>query len=57
MLPAAVYIPFLQMRHYSILSIQVDEIKLFITKQRAPFCVVCEVWKPAEELTVQIKSR
>lgn len=54
-LPASVYVPFVNMRNYSILNIQVSETKLFITNHRAPFMVCFEVWRPAEEVTVQVK--
>jgi phosphatidylinositol 4-kinase B len=54
-LPAAVYVPFIETRNHAILNLVIEETKLFITKERAPFCVVCEVWRPAHEVTVQNK--
>lgn len=56
-LPAAVYVPFLQSRHQSVLQIAVDATKLFITAHRAPFCVVCEVWNPATEIQITEQDR
>jgi len=53
-LPASVYIPFVHMRNYCILNIEVAETKLFITNHRAPYMVAFEVWRPAEEVSVQV---
>ena len=56
-LPAQVYVPLLAARHKAVLSIQIDETRLYITNRRAPFCVVCEVWRPATELLTARKHR
>lgn len=49
-LPSAVYIPFVStsMRNYSVLHINVMEAKVFVTKERAPFLVCIEVFRPEE---------
>ena len=56
-LPASVYVPFINMRNCSILNIEVSETKLFITNHRAPFMVAFEVWRPAEEVSVQVSMQ
>ncbi|CAG9321147.1 PI4KB_6 [Blepharisma stoltei] len=52
LLPAAVYIPFsnLNCRNSSILHIPISEAKVFTTKERAPFLICIEVFRPYEEL-------
>ena len=49
-LPAAVYIPFVNasMRNYVVLHINILEAKVFITKERAPFLIWIEVFRPEE---------
>ena len=49
-LPASVYIPFLsnKTRNYAILNIVVQEARLFLTKERAPFMICIEVFRPDE---------
>jgi hypothetical protein len=49
-LPSAVYVPFVNksMRNYAVLHIKVMEAKLFITKERAPFLICIEVYRPEE---------
>ncbi|CAI2382541.1 unnamed protein product [Moneuplotes crassus] len=49
-LPSSVYIPFVNasMRNYVVLHINVVEAKVFVTKQRAPFLVCIEVFRPQE---------
>ncbi|CAI2382885.1 unnamed protein product [Moneuplotes crassus] len=50
-LPASVYIPFVNasMRNYVVLHINVMEAKVFVTKERAPFLVCVEVFRPQEK--------
>ena len=55
-LPAQVYVPLLASRHKAVLSVQIDETRLYITNRRSPFCVVCEVWRPATELLTARKQ-
>lgn len=49
-LPANVYIPFVNasMRNYVVLHIRVMEAKVFVTKERAPFLICVEVFRPEE---------
>ena len=49
-LPGAVYIPFLSqsMRSYAVLSIVVEEARIFKTKERAPVLLTLEVFRPVE---------
>ena len=49
-LPSAVYIPFVSqsMRNYGVLHIKVTEAKVFVTKERAPFLICVEVFRPEE---------
>ena len=49
-LPSAVYIPFVNasMRNYVVLHIKVMEAKVFVTKERAPFLICIEVFRPEE---------
>jgi len=54
-LPASVYIPFVHTRNCCVLNVEVSETKLFITNHRAPYMVAIEVWRPAEEVTVQVQ--
>jgi hypothetical protein len=51
-LPASVYIPFVksQTRSCAILHIPVSEAKVFVTKERAPFLVCIEIYRPYDEL-------
>lgn len=37
------------MRHYSILNIVVEESKVFSTKERSPFAICIEIFRPEEE--------
>ena len=55
-LPASVYIPFVNMRNFCVLNIEVSETKLFITNHRAPYMVAFEVWRPAEEVSIQVQT-
>lgn len=48
-LPAAVYIPFTRYRNHVVLHLQVPELKVFKTKERAPFLIAMEVFNPFEE--------
>jgi hypothetical protein len=45
-----VYIPFVNgsLRNYAILNIVVEESRLFLTKERAPFMICLEVFRPDE---------
>lgn len=62
-LPACVYMPFVNskpfiptfflylkdsLRYYAILNIVVDETRIFSTKERAPFYICLEVFRPQE---------
>ena len=49
-LPAAVYIPFVKdsIRNYAVLNIVVAETKVFSTKERAPFYICIEIYRPEE---------
>lgn len=51
-LPANVYIPFVNhsWRNYTVLNICVDESKLFLTKNRAPYMICLEIFRPEEIL-------
>ncbi len=51
-LPAAVYIPFVQesIRNYAVLNIIVSETKVFSTKERAPFYICIEIYRPNENM-------
>ena len=48
-LPAAVYLPFTTTRNCAILQLHVSELKVFKTKERAPFLVCFETFDPYEE--------
>ena len=50
-LPAAVYIPFItnSIRNYAILNIIGSESRVFSTKERAPFYICIEIYRPEEE--------
>lgn len=49
-LPAAVYLPFVNsaIRNYAVLHIPVKEVRVFQTKERSPFVVCIEVFRPDE---------
>ena len=49
-LPAAGYIPFVSdgIRNYAVLNIVVSETKVFSTKERAPFYICIEIYRPEE---------
>jgi len=51
-LPSAAYIPFNKAftRECAVLHIPISEVKVFKTKERAPFLICIEVYKPYEEL-------
>lgn len=51
-LPAASYIPFDKAftRECAVLHIPISEVKVFKTKERAPFLICVEIYKPYEEL-------
>ena len=50
-LPSAVYIPFFRnsLRHYTILSIDVEHARVFSTKERAPYSIYIEIFREEEE--------
>ena len=48
-LPAAVYIPFTKFRNNVVLHMHVQELKVFKTKERAPFLITMEVFNPFDE--------
>ncbi|TNV84567.1 hypothetical protein FGO68_gene9624 [Halteria grandinella] len=52
LLPASVYIPFFNdsMRNQTVLRICEDESRIFMTKERAPFMICIEVYRPYEEI-------
>eukprot|EP00347_Sterkiella_histriomuscorum_P015790 403355671 len=49
-LPATVYIPFVSnsTRNHAVLNICVDESRMFLTKERAPFMICVELYRPEE---------
>ena len=49
-MPAAVYIPFVNnsARNYAVLHIPISEIKIFQTKERSPYVICLEVYRPDE---------
>lgn len=49
-LPASIYIPFVKngLRNYTVLRVVPEESRLFLTKERAPFLVCFEVYRPEE---------
>ena len=51
-LPANIYIPFVNnsWRNYTILNVLENETKLFLTKNRAPYMVCLEIYRPEEIL-------
>lgn len=51
-LPAAVYVPFFKksIRNYIILNIVEDEAMCFSTKERVPYYVCMEIFRPEEDL-------
>ena len=51
-LPAAVYLPFNKQftRECAVLHIPISEVKVFKTKERAPFLICIEIYKPYDEL-------
>ena len=52
-LPASVYIPFVSdsLRNYTVLNIVTSESRLFLTKERAPYMIVLELFRPDEMKT------
>lgn len=55
-LPAACYLPILSndQRNYMVLNLIVNEIRVFITAQKAPYLILIEVFQPQEiELLIQ----
>jgi len=55
-LPAAVYIPFTKYRNHVVLHLQVQELKVFKTKERAPFLIAMEVFNPFEEYNSYLET-
>lgn len=59
-LPAAVYIPFCKdsIRNYVVLNIIAGETRVFSTKERAPFYICLEIYRPEEdrEQTKQVEG-
>ena len=57
-LPGAVYIPFVNnsWRNYTVLNICENESQLFLTKNRAPYLVCMEIYRP-EEVLVTAQNR
>ena len=47
-LPANVYIPFIKTRSYAVCHISVSESRIFKTKNRAPYLIVLELFRPEE---------
>jgi len=47
-LPSYVYVPFFKdmMRYYAVLNIVTEETRVFSTKERAPFYICLELFKP-----------
>jgi len=50
-LPAAVYVPFFKksIRNHIVLNIVVDESMCFSTKERVPYYVCMEIFRPEED--------
>lgn len=59
MLPACAYIPFSspKIRNSFVLHIPVSEAKVFITKERAPYLICIEVFRPFEEFSQESAER
>jgi hypothetical protein len=57
-LPSAVYVPFVnsQMRNHMVLNIVVEETRMFLTKERAPFLICLEVFRPEEVIVSARKA-
>jgi len=57
-LPASVYLPFVNnaLRNYCVLNIVESESRLFLTKERAPFMICLEIYRP-EELKIVAEER
>jgi len=51
-LPAAVYVPFFKksIRNYIVLNIVANESMCFSTKERVPYYVCMEIFRPEEDL-------
>ena len=51
-LPAAVYIPFYysNIRNYAVLNIVVGESRVFSTKERSPYYICIELFRPEEDI-------
>jgi phosphatidylinositol 4-kinase len=66
-LPAAVYVPFLSSKHFLklidsirnfvVLNIVFNESRVFSTKQRAPFYICLEIFRPEEEKPVNLFAK
>lgn len=56
-LPSVVYVPFVNegTRNNLVLNICIEETRMFLTKERAPFLICLEVCRP-EELTLEIQD-
>ena len=50
-LPADVYIPFItqSIRNHTVLGIFEEESRIFVTRQRAPYMICVELYRPEEE--------
>ena len=50
-LPANVYIPFVtqSIRNHAVLRIFEEESRIFVTRQRAPYMICVELYRPEEE--------
>lgn len=50
-LPADVYIPFITQstRNHAVLGIFAEESRIFVTRQRAPYMICVELYRPEEE--------
>ncbi len=57
-MPAAVYVPFVNsaIRNYAVLHIPVSELKVFQTKERAPFVICIEIYRP-DELCAYVEQK
>ena len=55
-LPANVYLPFIKIRNHCVAHIAVTESRIFKTKNRAPYMIVIECFRP-EELSIAFKQK
>jgi len=56
-LPSLVYVPFVKdgLRNYCVLNIVVEQTKIFSTKERYPYCITLELYRPEEDIVIPKK--